>query len=61
MILNFKADAIVVLTEWDEFKHLDYQRVFQSMRKPAYFYDGRNIVNHQLLREIGFKVYAIGK
>lgn len=55
------AHAITVITEWDEFKTLDWQKIFNSMKKPAFLFDGRNIINHNELRKIGFKVYAIGK
>ncbi|GMH87793.1 hypothetical protein TrVE_jg2837 [Triparma verrucosa] len=55
------AHAIAVLTEWDEFKTLDYQRIYEKMSKPAFIFDGRNIVNQAALRKIGFEVYAIGK
>jgi UDPglucose 6-dehydrogenase len=50
-----------VLTEWDEFKGYDFQRIYQGMRKPAFVFDGRNILDHARLREIGFIVYALGK
>jgi len=55
------AHAIAVLTEWDEFKTLDYHRIYQSMTKPAFIFDGRNVLPHQQLRDIGFEVYVIGK
>ena len=55
------AHAIAVLTEWDEFKTLDYQKIYDSMAKPAFLFDGRNICDHDALRKIGFDVYAIGK
>lgn len=55
------AHAIAVLTEWDEFKEYDYQEVYDSMVKPAFVFDGRNILDHAKLREIGFIVYALGK
>jgi UDPglucose 6-dehydrogenase len=53
--------AIVLLTEWDMFKGLDYEAMFRSMQKPAFVFDGRNILDHNRIREIGFKVVAIGK
>jgi len=56
-----KAHAIAILTEWDEFKTLDYNKIYGSMAKPAFIFDGRNILDHDALREIGFEVYAIGK
>jgi UDPglucose 6-dehydrogenase len=55
------SHAIAVVTEWDEFKTLDWKRIFSSMKKPAFLFDGRNILDHDALRKIGFKVYAIGK
>lgn len=55
------AHAIAVLTEWDEFIHLDYEAIFKVMNKPAFIFDGRNILPHDKLRKIGFDVYAIGK
>lgn len=55
------AHGICVLTEWDEFKGYDYQQVYDAMVKPAFIFDGRNILDHQKLRDIGFIVYALGK
>jgi len=56
-----EASAIAIMTEWEEFKTLDYERIYQSMKKPAFIFDGRNILNHKQLYEIGFNVYPIGK
>lgn len=53
--------ALAVLTEWDEFKKLDYEKIYASMTKPAFVFDGRNILDHAKLRSIGFVVYALGK
>jgi UDPglucose 6-dehydrogenase len=55
------AYAIAVLTEWPYFAELDYEAIHNSMVKPAFIFDGRNILNHRRLFEIGFNVYAIGK
>ncbi len=55
------AHAVAVLTGWKEYKGLDYQRIFDAMQKPAFIFDGRNLLNHDELFEIGFEVYAIGK
>lgn len=54
------AHAFAVLTEWDEFRTLDFARVFAAMKKPAFVFDGRNILDHAALRAIGFEVHAIG-
>lgn len=55
------AYAIAVLTEWDLYKELDYEKIYKSMKKPAFIFDGRNILDHKKLHEIGFNVYPIGK
>ena len=55
------AHAILVMTEWDMFRDLDYERIYGEMQKPAFVFDGRNILDHEKLRKIGFQVYAIGK
>ncbi|KDD76992.1 UDP-glucose/GDP-mannose dehydrogenase [Helicosporidium sp. ATCC 50920] len=55
------AHALCVLTEWDEFKTLDFERIFGAMTKPAFIFDGRNILDHDKLRKMGFIVYALGK
>jgi UDPglucose 6-dehydrogenase len=55
------AHAIAVMTEWKMYATLDYQRIFEHMEKPAFVFDGRNILNHQKLFEIGFNVFPIGE
>ena len=55
------ADAIAVVTDWACFKSLDYRRIYATMRKPAFLFDGRNLLDHAALHAIGFNVYAIGK
>lgn len=55
------AHAIALLTEWPEYKTLDYQRIYDSMIHPSFFFDGRNLLNHQMLFDVGFEVYSIGK
>jgi UDPglucose 6-dehydrogenase len=55
------AHALLILTEWDEFKDYDYQKIYESMSKPAFIFDGRNLLDHAALRKIGFEVHAIGK
>lgn len=55
------AHAVLVLTEWDEFKGLDYAAIFESMVKPAHIFDGRNILDLEALRAIGFNASGIGK
>lgn len=55
------AYAIAILTEWDEFKVYDWQRIYDNMKKPAFVFDGRNILDGEQLRRIGFVYKGIGK
>ena len=55
------AHALAVMTEWKEYKDLDFEKIFAAMEKPAFVFDGRNILDHRRLFEIGFNVYPIGK
>ena len=54
------AHAIAVLTEWDEFKEYDWQKIYDSMQKPAFVFDGRNVLNAEKMRKIGFIFQAVG-
>jgi UDPglucose 6-dehydrogenase len=54
------ADALAVVTEWNEFREPDFARIAALMRRPAIF-DGRNIYNPQHLREMGFHYEGIGR
>jgi UDPglucose 6-dehydrogenase len=55
------SHAIAVLTEWDEFTNYDWQKIYDSMLKPAHVFDGRNILDAKKLTAIGFRVHQIGK
>ncbi len=55
------AHAVAIVTEWDEFKTLDYAKVFEGMQKPAFLFDGRNIVDLAALRALGFRAHGIGR
>lgn len=54
------AHAIAILTEWDEFLSYDWQKIYDSMQKPAFIFDGRNILNAKELGSIGFNYRGIG-
>jgi UDPglucose 6-dehydrogenase len=54
------AHAIAILTEWDEFKSYDWQRIYDNMQKPAFVFDGRNILDPQEMKAIGFNFTAVG-
>ena len=55
------AHAIAVLTEWPQYRDLDYARIFAAMEKPAGIFDGRDLLDHAALFDLGFNVYAVGK
>ncbi len=55
------CDAIAVMTEWKLYAGLDYERIYASMTKPAFIFDGRNKLDHKRLFEIGFNVFSIGR
>jgi len=55
-----QSHAIAVLTEWDEFKGYDWQRIYNNMQKPAFIFDGRGILDQRVLEDIGFTYYKIG-
>lgn len=55
------AHAVLILTEWDEFRALDFQRIYDGMHKPAFLFDGRNILDLEALRAIGFDASGIGR
>lgn len=55
------AHAVAVLTEWDEFKTYDWEQVKARMKRPAFVFDGRKLLNRMQLEKAGFKYYAIGE
>lgn len=54
------SHAIAILTEWDEFKTYDWEKIYESMHKPAFIFDGRNVLNGKELESIGFVYSNIG-
>jgi UDPglucose 6-dehydrogenase len=55
------AHALALVTQWKEYRELDFERIFQAMAKPAFIFDGRNHLDHKKLYEIGFNVFPLGK
>lgn len=55
------AHAVAVLTEWDEFRTYDWAKIKEDMKKPAFVFDGRKLLNREQLAELGFDYYAIGE
>lgn len=54
------AHAIAILTEWDEFKDYDWQKIYNNMQKPAFIFDGRNLLDAKKMIEIGFVFQSVG-
>ncbi|MBU2951153.1 nucleotide sugar dehydrogenase [Tamlana agarivorans] len=55
------AHAVAIMTEWDEFKTYDWEKIYKQMKKPAFIFDGRNILDKAEMNKIGFEYYSIGK
>ena len=54
------ADGLVLATEWNEFKQLDFERVRKLMRTPIIM-DGRNLWDPEQMRRLGFTYYGVGR
>ena len=54
------AHAVAVLTEWDQFKDLDWNTIYENMLKPAFLFDGRRLLERKTKEAIGFEFYAVG-
>jgi UDPglucose 6-dehydrogenase len=55
------AHAVAIMTEWDLYRRLDWKEIYDSMEKPAFLFDGRNLLDHERLFEMGFNVYPLGR
>ena len=55
-----ESHAVAILTEWDEFKDLDWKSIYNAMLKPAFLFDGRRLLDRKTMENIGFQFYAIG-
>ncbi|MBT8393807.1 MAG: nucleotide sugar dehydrogenase, partial [Bacteroidia bacterium] len=55
------AHAIAIMTEWDEFKTYDWEKIYKKMNKPAFIFDGRNILDKKEMIKIGFEYSSIGQ
>ena len=54
-------NTIAIMTEWDEFIRYDWKTVYSNIKKPAYIFDGRNILNSELIKKIGFNYLGLGR
>jgi len=55
------AHAVAVITDWKLFRDLEYARIYEAMEKPAFIFDGRNLLDGAKLHGIGFNFYPLGK
>jgi len=56
-----KSEAIIILTAWELFKDLDYNKIYDTMEHPSFIFDGCHMLNHDLLKKIGFHFYGLGQ
>jgi UDPglucose 6-dehydrogenase len=54
------AHAVAIMTEWAAYRSLNWEKIYRSMEKPAFLFDGRNILDHEQLFNLGFNVYPLG-
>jgi UDPglucose 6-dehydrogenase len=54
------ADALVIATEWNEFRHPDFEKILRSMKQPIVF-DGRNLFSTKAMEKFGFVYYSVGQ
>jgi len=54
-------NIIVIMTEWDKFKNYDWEKIYEKTKKPAYIFDGRNILEIENIKKIGFNYIGIGR
>ena len=52
--------AVAILTEWDEFRNYNWEKVYHQMKKPAFVFDGRGVLDKEKMEKIGFDVFKIG-
>ncbi len=55
------TNVIAILTEWDKFKYYDWEKIYKKMNKPAYIFDGRNILDKEKIESIGFNYIGLGR
>ena len=54
------SDGIVILTEWDEFKNINWEKLSKMMRKPSWIFDTRDIIPNHKIKDIGVNVWKLG-
>ena len=54
-------NLIAIMTEWDEFKEYDWQYIYSKIKKPAFIFDGRNILDSEKIKKIGFNYIGLGR
>ena len=60
-IIAENSDALVILTEWEEFSKIDWERISKLMRSPAWLFDTRGIVDQEYVSRFGIKIWQIGQ
>ena len=56
----YGAHAVTLVTQWQQYRDLDYGRILGNMMRPAYLFDGRNHLDHQYLFNLGYNVFPLG-
>ena len=56
-----KYNIILITTEWDEFINYEWHKIYNTIKKPAYIFDGRNILDMNLMKKLGFNYIGVGR
>ena len=54
------SDAVLIITEWNEYKNIDWHQVYREMRSPSWVFDARSIVDPKKVLEAGLNLWRIG-
>ena len=54
-------NLIAIMTEWDEFKNYDWNKIYSKIKKPAFIFDGRNILDFEKIKKLGFNYIGLGR
>ena len=54
------ADAVVILTEWDEYSYLDWEKISSVLRKPSWLFDARSVIPPEIIKNLKLNLWRIG-
>jgi UDPglucose 6-dehydrogenase len=55
------VQVTIIMTDWNEFQNLDWEKIYKSMENPKIIFDGKNFLNQKLIQDLGFEYFAVGR